>query len=160
MSYELVSNVGFKKSDGKITVSSYCNNVWPKKTRTFEYAGDLAFDEKLECLIKDVIGNNLKLLSSCDCVFSRAYAFALKDIAKEEGLSLKEFYDDIMKVVWYLEDFDDPKFAPSNKTYERFKRVCEKTKYYMYNKNKINDDFVAYNYKESQRILHYSIYGR
>ena len=159
MSYELVSNIGFKKSEGKITISSYCSNVSPKTIETWEFAKDETLDKKIEDTIRYIIGGSLKLSKSCDCVFTRAYAFAIKDVAKEEGLSLKKFFDDIMKVVWYHAEFDDPKDAPNDKTYDRFNRVCAKTKYYLFNKKEIKDTYVAYNFKESQQILHYSIFG-
>lgn len=66
MSYEKVKCITRKPKEGKIFITSACNNVRPLTFGKWEYGkADMSYKEKMFYLLKDISGGNLQLNNSC-----------------------------------------------------------------------------------------------
>lgn len=66
MSYEKVKCITRKPKEGKIFITSACNNVRPLTFGKWEYGkADMSYKEKMLYLLKDISGGNLQLNNSC-----------------------------------------------------------------------------------------------
>ena len=66
MSYEKVKNITRKPKEGKIFITSACNNLRPLTYSRWEYGKKYSsYKEKLQHLARDVASGNLQLNNSC-----------------------------------------------------------------------------------------------
>ena len=66
MSVEKVKYITRKPKEGKIIITSACNNVRPLTFGKWEYGkADMSYKEKMFYLLKDISGGNLQLNNSC-----------------------------------------------------------------------------------------------
>lgn len=122
MSYEIVKRIGISK--GKIKVNSACNNCTPKLYSTWEY-GDFT-KENLTSLFRDIMGNELSIMTMAQNKFTCHYSNALLEVAKKYyGSDVRLCLSRMKNIVWYMDEFDPIEKKPTEIEYMAFNEMVD-----------------------------------
>lgn len=117
MGRELVKRISIR-NDGKITVNSANSNWYPREYHTWEYTGTI------EEAVKDILGNNLDIGTSCQGSFVEYLCSAIYEVSiKQYNKDVHGCIKDLRSIVYYSPQFD--KVPPAEKAYNSYSEMME-----------------------------------